>query len=75
MSAHIVFVRVHEDDAVREIVAAARAIAEDYDVGTAEWVATFEKAVDLLAARVTLMPQPTMPMGALDLNGLRGRLG
>lgn len=52
---------MHEPDAVREIIVEADAIAGVYDVGTPEWIAHFNKAVDLLAARVTLMPQ-TPPM-------------
>lgn len=68
----VVFVRVHETDAAREILASAENLADDHEVGTPEWIAVFNKAVDLLAARLPLQPQP-MPNGLpFDLNALRG---
>jgi hypothetical protein len=71
MSAQIVYVRVHEPEAVREIVKEAMEIADGVALGQHFWATVFEQSCVMLAARVTLMPQPSMPMGALDLNALR----
>lgn len=72
MSAQVVFVRVHEPDQVKEILAEAVAIAGDHDVGTPEWNSVFNKAVDLLSERVTLQPMALNNGVPLVLPGLRG---
>lgn len=71
MAPGIVYVRVHEPDAVREILAEAHKIAEELrDDGTI-YSMVFEKAVDLLSARTVIQQQAT----PLDLSALRVPLG
>lgn len=64
-------VRVHEADAVREIISEALAIAHEHENTYGMSEAVFGKAVDLLAARIPLQP---VQASALDLGalGIRG---
>ena len=59
---HVVLVKVHEPDAVREILREADEIAADLTNGAEDYARVFEKAVDLLAARVQVMPQALPPL-------------
>lgn len=71
MSAQVQVVAIHSPEQVRAIIAEAWAIAGDLDLPQNERRATFEKAADLLATRVTLQPMPAQMMGSLDLSQLR----
>jgi hypothetical protein len=65
----ITFVRVHEPDAVEQIIAAAIEIANDSTPDGESWKSVFEKAVDLLAARTMIAPQAAgIPF---ELHGLK----
>jgi hypothetical protein len=71
VSVQVTFVRVHEPEAVEQIIATAIEIANDSTPDGESWKSVFEKAVDLLAARTMLAPQPTaLP---LDLSGFKTR--
>lgn len=66
----VVFIRVHEPDAVRDILDTAYGMAGEITQDEREFVHVFEKAADLLAARTMLMqetPPMTMPPPPLDL--------
>jgi hypothetical protein len=67
----ITFVRVHEPDAVEQIIAAAIEIANDSTPSGESWKSVFEKAVDLLAARMMIAPQPAAV--PFDLSGFTTR--
>lgn len=71
MQVQLQLVRVHEPAAVREILTEAFGIAGETNAEGAEWIAVFEKAVDLLAARIPIMPQAPVSLGPVDLSGLR----
>ncbi len=62
MNGPVTFVRVHEPDAVREIIAEADEIARAYSSPDDVYDVIFSKAVDLLAARTVLQMQP-QPVG------------
>lgn len=70
MSYHVTFVRLHEREQVEEIIAAACEIADDHGPEYRQWVAVFEKSVDLLGARLPLAPP--QPVAVPDLGALRG---
>lgn len=68
MAPQIVYVRVHEPDAVRKIMHEAAAIAKECQDDGWDFLRACEKAADLLSAR-TVMQQQQVPF---DLNALRG---
>lgn len=68
MPPQIVYVRVHEPDAVREIMHEAFKIAGECQDDGGDFLRTWDKAVDLLSAR-TVIQQQQVPF---DLASLRG---
>lgn len=72
MDVQLTLVRVHEPDAVREIIREALAIAGDSGEGVQGSLAVFHEACQLLGARVPIMPQPMpIPSGFILPDSLR----
>ena len=69
MTTTVTFVRVHEPDAVREILRQAGQMAATQAATPEQWEHVFAKAVDLLAARLPLTP--VQGGGPVDLSRLR----
>lgn len=71
MSANVTLVRMHEVRDVRQIIHAATEIADDHERDPIQWVAIFNKACELLAARVPLIQQGTPLTLPENLHSLR----
>ena len=71
MEVQVLHATVHTSEQVREIIAEAERIADASPHAADEWPAVFAQACQLLGARATVVGQPSTPVTARLLDGIR----